>query len=146
MVIDKERLKKLLLVVLSSDQAGEAMAARDAVVKILKKDGKDVHWLAAHLAGLPPRKVLPEHKPGTAPPTAPMNPATPNAHWTEKIVYCADRMDRLRSKEHEFIQSLMEQFITSERANWHPTFAQEKWLDDIYMRLIRLERATAGGF
>lgn len=133
MAIDKERLRKLLLVVLSSDQAGEAMAARDAVAKMLKKDGKDIHWLVAQVAGQPPKPAVPSVQHGAASPT-------PESElWWNVIVYCADHIDWLRPKEAVFIQSLMQQFVDSTKDNWRPSPAQTKWLNDIYRRLLTLE-------
>lgn len=120
MAIDMERLKKLLLVVLSSDQAGEVMAASAAIAKLLKKDAKDIHWLVASVAGQK------QTKPAASPP--PQNAPS----WAVKLAYCEDRYDYLTPRQQEFIGSLCEQ--RAERPGWQPSFAQKAWLNDIYSK------------
>ena len=43
-----------LILMLSSDQDGEVLAAVRAVGKALSRDGRDWHWLAEHLTEGPP--------------------------------------------------------------------------------------------
>lgn len=135
MAIDMERLRKLLLVVLSSDQAGEVMSASAAIAKLLKKDGKDIHWLVAQAAGERPRMV-PGTKPGTPYPK-PTYYGAPTLHWLDKLVYCVAHVELLQHKQREFIMSLGLQL--AEKKSWQPSVAQQSWLDDIYKKLKHLE-------
>jgi hypothetical protein len=58
-MMDAERLEKLLLM-LSSDQPGEVVAAAQAIGRSLKADGSDWHDLASRLRNPEPR--LKPHK------------------------------------------------------------------------------------
>ena len=58
--LDKERLRKLLLIALSSDQPGEVMNAMVKIKKVLGLAGLDIHWLAG-LIEAPSARPLPYH-------------------------------------------------------------------------------------
>jgi hypothetical protein len=132
MTVDMEKLRKLLLVVLSSDQAGEVLSASSAISKLLKKDGKDIHWLVAQI-GLP--LFAPPLKAAAAPSTKP----SWSAHWMEQLAYCYEREQRIvRTKEADFIVSLMGQFHEG-ASGWQPSLKQRDWLDAIYKKLRLME-------
>jgi hypothetical protein len=122
--LDKERLKKLLLVALSSDQPGEAMAALGKVRGVLSAAGHDIHWLVDTITGHAPARataVSPFHK-------------TDRQTWLEQLLFCVENLDRIRAREVVFIHSLFEQHDRY-GDEWEPTPKQAKWLDDIYQRL-----------
>lgn len=128
MAIDTDRLKKLLLVALSSDQPGEAFAALSAINKQLKANKLDAHWLADKLNG------------GSPPPAAKVQPAhtwqparSAAVDWQEMLIHCADHRPFLKPREEEFIGSLLNQSQT--RFDWYPTDRQYNWLEAIYSRL-----------
>lgn len=133
-----EKLRKLLLVVLSSDQAGEVMAATAAIAKLLRKHGKDIHWLVDRAT------VSGSHKGLGAQPYPPPTGYGAPSHWMDKLVYCADRWDRLSKKQCEFIESLVLQRDEQLGKVWQPSVAQQAWLNDIYKKLKSLETFGAG--
>jgi hypothetical protein len=117
-MIDAGRLGKLLLM-LSSDQPGEVVAAAQAIKRALKADGADWHDLANRLTTKP--------KPHKAPHR--------DAHhtgwhddWHVMHAFCLDRDRLLRPREQEFISSL---------CDWRGklTEKQHAWLLAIYRRL-----------
>lgn len=131
MSIDTDRLKKLLLVALSSDQPGEAFAALSAINKQLKANKLDAHWLADKLNGAsapPPPKVQPGYQPSYGPWHKPAH-----VDWQEMLIHCADHRPFLRPREEEFIGSLLNQSQT--HGGWYPSEKQLGWLAAIYSRL-----------
>ena len=132
MALDMEKLRKLLLVVLSSDQAGEVMAASAAIAKALKRDGKDIHWLAKQIGQPAPQPAPPRTKPSAT--------TVWTAHWIDQIIYCGEHAERLfRKAELEFIESMTDQYL-SKPPSWQPSLRQRDWLDDIYTKLKTLEK------
>ena len=116
------RLRQLLLM-LSSDQPGEVAAAAAAIGRVLKAAGTDWHALANGLLAETPRPSTRQWRD---------NDDTQDAadNWHELHEYCAERIELLRSRKQEFIESLGE---------WRgrPTERQLAWLCAIYARLRR---------
>ena len=129
MPLDLVKLKKLILVMLSADQAGEIAAASHAITKALKADGKDIHWLADKLAF---GSSTPPPPPFYSPPPPPPQPAV-REFWQEDLDLCADNIHQLRPREAEFIESLVDQQFR--RAGWYPSPKQADWLEAIARRL-----------
>jgi hypothetical protein len=120
------KLRKLLLVALSSQQDGEIVAAIRAVNKLLKKGGKDIHWLVEQIDGHAV-KPLTLFDPGPY----------EEADWRTML----DRVSRsqptlLSERECEFILSLTDQWI-SRGERWRPSTKQRQWLTAIYLRVMR---------
>jgi hypothetical protein len=115
------RLKKLLLM-LSSTQPGEVVAAAGAIGRTLREAGRDWHDLARGLLAEAPH---PQPRPRRPPPDP-----DEDAAWRVMWRFCRERQGVLRSREREFIDSLGE---------WRgrPTETQRAWLSAIYARLRR---------
>src|SRR5262245_44525326 len=116
--------KLLLLLLLASDKAGEAAAAAAAVVRALKADGRDIHWLAdvVERAPLTPEKApFTTHNHGEHP-------------WHAMRAFCLEHRSLLRGRELEFVTDL---------EDWRGklTPKQNEWLIAIYERV---KRATGG--
>ena len=131
MALDMEKLRKLLLVVLSSDQAGEVMAASSAIAKALKRDGRDIHWLV--------KQVGQPQAPAPPPKATPSTRTRWSAHWIEQLEYCLAHEGMLvRIKEADFIVSLGDQYV-AHPPSWQPSVKQRDWLNAIYTKLKTLE-------
>jgi hypothetical protein len=146
MTLDMGKLRKLLLVMLSADQAGEIAAASAAITKALKADGKDIHWLADKLvsgAPMPSPNMPPPWWQGYPPPEPrrpqpppkrePQEDPWPTRGWRMDLLYCAARVTMLRDREMDFIRSLVK--LNNANLNWRPTKKQGEWLDAIARRL-----------
>lgn len=115
-----ERLQKLLLM-LSSNQDGEVVAAARALGRTLKDIGTDWHDFAARLlvpAKAPPYRAARNHN----------NAADGN--WHAMHEFCLQHSVLLRSREHEFVTSL---------ADWRGDLTEKQfaWLSAIHGRLRR---------
>jgi hypothetical protein len=112
------RLRKLLLM-LSSTQPGEVVAAANAISRTLKDAGRDWHDLAGGLLTTAPQ-VKPRQR----------DESRTGADWYSQYLFCRDRTHLLREREAEFVISL---------GSWRgtPTEKQQAWLDAIYTRLRR---------
>ncbi len=129
--LDAARLKKLLLLALSSDQPGEVMAAITKLRSTLAKDGRDVHWLADSLTPSGSRPaVAPSYRPAWAP-----TPSSAGLHWEVMLDRCEKHLDRLRPREREFIDSLRHQ--SGMKDYWVPTDRQYGWLSSIYAKVTQ---------
>lgn len=115
--IDREQLKKILLVALSSPEAGEIVAAVRALKNRLKKGGKDIHWFVDQIDV------------NLVPPL----PDVAVVDWDQQLHFCAQWVIKLSYREQEFITSLWGQ-----KANhgiyWQPSYKQKHWLGSIYRR------------
>ena len=116
-----ERLRKLLLIALSSDKDGEIAGAMRAINRVLARSGHDAHWLADLL------------RPNETTPWV-MGPS--RAEWEEMLKFCGEdvSMLMLSEREAEFIMSLHYQ-KSSKSKKWNPTHRQLSWLEGIYNRL-----------
>ncbi len=117
-----DRLKKLVLM-LSSEQDGEVVAAARAIGRNLKDTGLDWHWLADHLSG--EYRADPKRSDGF------------NAHGVERYrsmvgFLFALRAD-LRPREYEFITQLQNRF-NEYGAETFLSPKQRAWVEDIYKR------------
>ncbi len=102
-----------LVRLLSSDKAGEVVAAAAALNRTLAGVGLDIHDLAAVVeAGL----------------GVPLVPDDSGEDWRSIARFCRRRPDRLAEKEAGFVETILQY-----RAP--PTERQLKWLHDIYGRL-----------
>jgi hypothetical protein len=126
--MDDGQLRKLLLVALSSDQAGEAYAAIVAIRRWLERKGKDVHWLADRLT------VQPEPLTPPAPhPWANQQPSK-TTDWRVMLMTCLHYRESLTPREHEFIMSVLAQ--SKYRM---PTDKQMGWLAAIHQRFAQFQ-------
>ena len=130
--MDKGKLKKLLLVALSSDQPGEAHAALGKVKKLLASAGHDIHWLADQIDKAP-TPVPPPYQPHPSP----YGYGPPMTPWQEMLIHCADHRYRLKPREEDFIGSLLDQSL---KYGWRPSMKQHEWLSSIYQRLRKFEQ------
>lgn len=136
--LDVIKLRKALLVMLSSDQTGEIMAASALAQKLLKAAGRDIHWLVDQLERTPARKK----KPAAAPPweqsprweRPPPDPARPLGGWQDMLDICLMQLYGLKLKDQDFVQSLDDQRLRSKY--WAPSAKQMEWLVNIYERII----------
>jgi len=115
---DLVRLRKALLVMLSSDQTGEIIAASALTQKLLKAAGKDIHWLADRLLDETPVQQY---------------PVQAESDWRDMLNSCLAHVDRLRFKDREFIWSLNDQRLYA--IYWEPSPKQTAWLVNIYERI-----------
>ena len=105
------KLRQLLLL-LSSDQPGEVVAAAAAIKRALRSRGCDFHDLVAGLT--------------TPPPLAPNSQADfDDGDWRAMRDFCLKHESRLRSREREFINDL-------KRWRGKLTSKQFVWLQAIY--------------
>ena len=125
--VHSEKLKKFFLLLLSSDAAGEVIAARDAMMRLVKSNGGDLHELAQVLMdGLTPQKeiVFVERAP------SPEAPARDIAKW------CLEKIEQgaacYGQRERDFVRDMS--------MRWgEPTQKQRDWLAKIHARLLRDE-------
>jgi hypothetical protein len=122
------KLGQLLLVVLSSDQPGEVAAAIAALRKQLDKAGRDIHWLADQLSKIVDAPAVTKHVPGHVRRTA------QSGLWWLQLEFCIGNLEKLREREAEFIESLMDQWTVKD-VRWTPSAKQLRWLQNIYDRL-----------
>src|SRR5262245_5390202 len=120
-----EKLKKLFLMLLSSTADGEVVAARDAMMRLVKNTGSDLHGLAQVLVdGLTPQtQIIFKERP----PSAEL-PARDIARW------CLEQFNSgpLYYGEHE------KTFVRDMSMRWgDPTEKQRAWLAKIHARLLR---------
>lgn len=139
--MDTERLRRLLLVMLSSDQPGEIANAAAMVKKLLEKEKLDAHWLVDMLAGpLPKPKQTSSARAGRWPQPAPqtLKRRFPELDWQQILLDVSSQRGILRQKEIEFVGSLLEQATIKTQSNphWSPSAKQVAWLEGIYARLF----------
>lgn len=131
--LDALKLRKALLIMLSSDQAGEIMAASALAQKLLKTAEKDIHWLVDKLVD-----EAEQRRRAKPPPEPRWQSAEPAGFgmggWRDMITICLDHLYTLRPKDQEFIQSLYDQQMRSIR--WQPSPKQMEWLVNIYERIL----------
>ena len=118
-----DRLKKLVLM-LSSEQDGEIVAAARAIGRNLKDTGLDWHWLADHLSG--EYRADPKRSDGFN--------ARGVEEYRSRVGFCFAHRADLRSREHEFITQLQNRF-NEYGAETFLSPKQRAWIDDIYKRL-----------
>ena len=119
------KLKPLLLL-LSSDRDGEALAAARALGRTLKAAGCDFHDLAATLTSAASAKT--KFHDEEEPPRQRERKA--DGDWRAMRDFCLDRPTRLR-REREFLESLRK---------WRGNITEKQcaWLEAIYTRLQRM--------
>ena len=120
------RLTKLFKLMMSADAAGEVVNARDAIVRILKDEERDIHDLADVLvAGLDPKQQeIVIYKPPSL-----NEPAQDVAFWC-LFQYEKRGFAPQSSREIEFLRDMTRMWGT-------PTEKQSKWLAAIHNRLVR---------
>jgi hypothetical protein len=120
------KLSKLVLL-LSSDQPGEAAAAAAAIGRTLRTVGCDWHDLASVLQAGPQPQPQPQ-QPRAQRQRAPWD--YPTADWRELCDVCLERRLLLSSRETEFIESLGE---------WRGNLTEKQlaWLFAIHARVKR---------
>jgi hypothetical protein len=106
-----------MILMLSSDQPGEVVAAAAAITRTLNQIGADWHTLADAIA---PQIV----------PLGTIN--GPTGDWANNLKFCAKNFGRLNAREQSFVAGL------SESTHWRaPSQKQEAWISDIAQRLRR---------
>ena len=107
------RLRQLLLL-LSSDQPGEVVAAAAAIKRTLRSGGCDFHDLVAGLIA--------------SPSLAPNSQASSDGDWRAMRGFCLKHQNRLSARELEFVTSL---------GRWRGTLTDKQfnWLSAIHARL-----------
>lgn len=130
-----DRLKKALLVALSSDKDGEVLAALKVAKKQLASAGKDIHWMVGQIGE--PAKAQPQQ----APPRRRTGEQWYEPHvadnWRDQITALVVVVDHLRPREQEFILSICDQWMHSQEEDWQPSPRQGAWLTSIYERMKR---------
>lgn len=126
--MDTDKLRKALLMALSSGHDGEVLAAVNAIKKQLKAAGYDIHWLADKLSA-------PDEPDDDDDDDYAYQPADVSHSWRDQLRFLSEdaSLALLRSREFDFIMSLGEQ--RSRTMAWWPTERQEQWLGDIYRRV-----------
>lgn len=116
-----ERIRKLLLIALRSDQDGEVAGAIRAVKRVLAKSGHDEHWLVSTL------------RPNDTTPWI-MGPS--RTDWVSMLDFCGEDLSllMLSPRETEFVISLNQQ-RSRKGDGWRPSHRQQVWLEGIYNRL-----------
>jgi hypothetical protein len=114
----KPRLRQLLLL-LSSDQPGEVIAAAAAIKRTLRSGGCDFHDLVAGLTA--------------SPSLAPNSQASSDGDWRAMRDVCMKHQNRLSAREMEIVTDL---------GRWRGklTPKQSDWLQAIYDRLQQQEK------
>jgi hypothetical protein len=138
-VAENGRVRKVLLLMLSATVPAEIIAARDTLVKLLKKAGSDIHALVGQTNGLSEAEMA---KLYAASFEAGMRAVEQKQFenedfyntdgmpaWDVVARYCQQHGDRLRDKERES-NDMAAQTIWRE-----PTAKQQKWLRSIFLRL-----------
>jgi hypothetical protein len=114
---DVDRIAKLIRLIFSTDQTGEAAAAVDAVKRLLASENVDAHWLAdVFERGAAPVAVTPDEESGE-------RDDDRSASW-----FAFHRRRSLSAKERQFVEN-----IVARAAPLTPK--QRKWLHDIVDRL-----------
>jgi len=108
-----------LLILLSSDQPGEVVAAAAAIKRILKSAGCDYHDLVAGL-GAPPSRTRREKPPHQ----------DHDADWRALRAFCLEQRSLLRGRELDFLTSI---------GDWRRDLSAKQfaWLQSIQARLKR---------
>jgi hypothetical protein len=134
------RIPKVLLLMLSATIPAEIIAARDALVKLLKETGSDIHALVGQTNGVSEAEMAKLYAAGFE---AGMR-AVEQKHfgnrgfyntdgmlaWDVVARFCQQDSDRLRDKERQFINDIAAKTVWGE-----PTAKQQKWLRSIFLRL-----------
>jgi hypothetical protein len=128
-----ERLAKLVRL-LGSDRDGEALGARNGMVRILTGVGSSLHELADWIARFQPAPQQPEFQ-GIDPEPDPRKPwqafAAELLRHPEIIGMRGNRFDqKLFDREIDFLNNMR-------RSKFAPSAGQEKWLGDIESRIRR---------
>jgi hypothetical protein len=138
-VAENGRIQKILLLMLSATLPAEIIAARDALVKLLKEAGSDIHALVGQMNGLSEAEMAKLYAAGfeagmRAQQKQFGNEDFHNADgmptWDVIARFCQQHGDRLRDKERQFINDIVAKTVWRE-----PTAKQQKWLRSIFLRL-----------
>ena len=134
----EERLAKLLKM-LSSNHDGEVLAAARAIQRTLYDAGADIHELAERIKGGRLSEAEMQKNYNTAYANGKNAAATDagfsnvdESTWHEMANFCAERDDRLTTREREFVSDMV-----SWTARREPTEKQGRWLHLLYVRLGR---------
>jgi hypothetical protein len=112
------RLAKLIRLIFSTNQTGEAVAAVDAVKRLLASENVDAHWLADRLSlGAASVAVTPDEDEGG------------ERDDRSAASYAFHRRRSLSPKERLFVENIVERSAPL-------TPRQRQWLADIVNRLV----------
>jgi hypothetical protein len=115
------KLQKLLLM-LSSDQPGEVVAAAAAIKRTLRTAGADFHDLARGLIATATSSSS----------SSSTSSSREDRDWRPLHAYCKCHLDELSSREQDFMSTL-------DRWKGNITERQRTWLEAIHDRLRRQE-------
>ena len=124
-----ERLKKVLVSILSTESHGERANGVRSLRKMLDEEKHDVHWLVDHIKD-PSIKLWP----------APLLVQEEVVPWQFMVDYCADNHHRLSDREKDLVRSVWRGARRSD--DWVPSRKQTSWLSGIYKRLKITEIPT----
>ena len=113
------KLEKLVLM-LSSDQPGEVVAAAAAIKRTLRTADADFHDLARGLIGTATSSSS----------STSSSPTREDRDWRPLHAYCKCHLDELSSREQDFMSTL-------DRWKGNITERQRAWLEAIHDRLCR---------
>ena len=116
------KLEKLVLM-LSSDQPGEVVAAAAAIKRTLRTAGADFHDLARGLIGTAT---------SSSSSSSTSSSSREDRDWRPLHAYCKCHLDELSSREQDFMSTL-------DRWKGNITERQRTWLEAIHDRLRRQE-------
>jgi hypothetical protein len=120
------KLEKLVLM-LSSDQPGEVVAAAAAIKRTLRTAGADFHDLARGLTG-----TATSSSSSTSSSSTSSSSSSEDRDWRPLHAYCKCHLDELSSREQDFMSTL-------DRWKGNITERQGAWLEAIHDRLRRQE-------
>jgi hypothetical protein len=138
--MDDPRIQKVMLLLLSSTESGEIVAARDTLLKLLADSKTDIHTLVGLTNGLSEAEMKKLYNAGYDAGARAVENRQFNGvdfcgvdglpNWEEMARYCQVNSSRLRDKERNFVDDM------AERTVWHePTEKQAKWLKSIFLKL-----------
>lgn len=115
-----ERLRKLLILAMSSDNEGESASALRAVRRWMAATRHDAGWVLDNVGAPPPPFVL-----GT--------PAV--VPWDEQVKYLSepDSVAMLNDKEMQFVADMLTRWAKGQK---HLTLKQAKWMNSIFNRHV----------
>jgi hypothetical protein len=134
-----------LVRLLASDKPGEIVAAAYAIVRLLTKNGADIHALADHIEHTNGKRILEDdmQRIFRAGYEKGVHDAEERLHdddgfrdlnglpsWHRMARFCQRHSDHLRANERKFVNDM------AARTTWRePTDKQGKWLQSIYFKL-----------
>jgi hypothetical protein len=143
------RIQKVMLLMLSTNEPGEIVSARDTLLKLLRDSKTDIHDFVGLTNGLSQAEMQKLYNAGYANGLRAGENKQFNGtdfcgvdglpNWEEMARYCQVNNSRLNIKEHQFVNDMAARTIWRE-----PTEKQAKWLKRIFPKLG--ERFSGHGY